>query len=83
MAEEKPLGKVTHFYSHLSVGIIELADSLKVGQKIKIIGHTTNFEQTVDSIQVDHKEVAEAKKGDVVGLKVSDHVREGDEVFLA
>lgn len=83
MVEEKPIGKVTHFYSHLSVGIIELADSLKVGQQIKIIGHTTNFEQTVDSIQVDHKEVEEAKKGDVIGLKVSEHVREGDEIFLA
>ena len=82
-AKEKPIGKITHYYSKIGVGIIELSDTLKVGEKIKIKGHSTDFDQTVDSIQIDHKEVEEAKKGDVVGMKVNDKVREEDEVFKA
>lgn len=82
-AKEKPIGKITHYYSKLGVGIIELSGALKVGEKIKIVGHSTDFDQTVDSIQIDHKEVEEAKKGDVVGMKVNDKVREGDEVYKA
>ncbi len=78
---EKPVGKITHYYSKIGVGIIELKDSLKVGDKIKIKGHSTEFEQDVDSIQIDHKEVKEANSGQIVGLKVDDKVREGDEVF--
>lgn len=83
MAKEKAIGKITHFYTKIGVGIIELTGTLKVGDKIKIKGHSTDIEQDVDSIQVDHAEVEEAKKGDVIGLKVSDKVREGDEVFIA
>lgn len=89
MAEEKvedlgkEIGKITHYYSHLNVGIIDLSDSLKTGDKIKIKGHSTDIEQTVDSMQVDHQDVEEAKKGDVVGIKVSEHVREGDKVYKA
>lgn len=83
MAKEKAIGKITHFYTKIGVGIIELSSPLKVGDKIKIKGHSTDIEQDVDSIQVDHAEVEEAKKGDVIGLKVSDKVREGDEVFIA
>ena len=79
----KQIGEVTHFYSKIGVGIIKLADTLKVGDKIKIQGHSTDIEQDVDSIQVDHKDVQDAKKGDVVGLKVTDKVREGDKVYKA
>lgn len=79
----KPIGKITHYYSKLGVGIIELAGSLKAGDKIKIKGHTTDIDQAVDSIQINHEDVEEAKKGDVIGIKVSDHVREGDEVYAA
>ncbi len=78
---DKPIGKITHYYSKIGVGIIDLKDSLKVGDKIKIKGHSTEIEQGVDSIQIDHKEVETAKKGDVIGLKVNDKVREGDEVY--
>jgi len=79
----KPIGVITHYYGHLSVGIIKLNDTLKTGDKIKIKGHTTDISQNVDSIQIDHKDVPEAKKGDIVGIKVSDHVREDDQVYKA
>lgn len=79
--EGKLIGAINHYYSKIGVGIIDLKDSLKVGDKIKIKGHSTDIEQDIDSIQIDHAEVPEAKKGDVVGLKVSDKVREGDLVY--
>jgi putative protease len=75
------IGSITHYYDGLEVGIVELKSELKVGDKIKIKGHTTEVDQAVDSMQVDHKDVKEAKKGDVVGIKVSSRVREGDEVY--
>lgn len=85
MAEEKEEGKimgvVSHYYSKIGVGIIELKDALKVGDKIKIKGHSTDIEQDVSSIQINHQEVQDAKSGDVIGLKVSDKVREGDKVY--
>lgn len=76
-----PIGKITHYYSNLGVAIIELSDKLEVGDRIKIKGVTSNFEQDVDSIQIDRKPIEKAKKGDVIGLKVGEKVREGDEVF--
>ncbi|HOK17279.1 MAG TPA: translation elongation factor-like protein [Candidatus Paceibacterota bacterium] len=80
--EEKLIGKITHYYGKIGVGIIELSDNLKVGDKIHIKGHSTDFEQVVDSIQVEHENVNSAKKGEVIGLKVKDKVKEGDEVYL-
>lgn len=77
----KAIGAITHYYSKIGVGIIDLKDGLKVGDKIKIKGHSSDIEQDVDSIQIDHKDVEDAKKGDVVGLKVADKVREGDKVY--
>lgn len=81
--EEKPIGEITHYFSKLGVGIIKLKTSLAVGDTIKIKGATSDFEQTVDSIQIEHETVEKAKKGDLIGLKVSDKVREGDLVYLA
>ncbi len=80
--EEKEIGKVTHFYTKLSVAIVKLKDKLKVGDKIHIKGHTSDFTQKVDSMEIEHKAIQEAKKGDVVGLKVKEHAREGDIVYL-
>ncbi len=54
---------------------------MKEGEKILIEGATTNFEQTADSMQIEHKAVKEAKKGDSIGLKVKNRVREGDKVY--
>lgn len=81
--EEKPIGKVTHYFNHLSVGIVKLKSPLKKGAKIKIKGHTTDIEQTVEEMQFNHKDIEEGKKGQDVGIKVADHVREGDEIFAA
>lgn len=79
--DEKPIGKVVHYYTKLGVAAIELSDSLKVGDKIKIKGHTTDFEQKVDSMQIENDKVETAKKGDSIGIKVSDYVREGDQIY--
>ncbi len=82
MAEEKKLvGKVTHYFTNIGVAVVELEDALKVGDEISIEGATTNFTQKVESMQIEHENVEEAKKGDSVGMKVIDRVREGDQVF--
>ena len=80
--EEQKIGVVTHYYNHIGVGIIKIEEGvLKVGDKLHIKGHTTDLEQTVDSLQIEHKDLTEAKVGDMVGIKLKDHVREHDEVF--
>ena len=81
MAEEKSVGKITHYFGGISVGIIELTDNLKVGDKIHIKGSSTDFEQTIDSMQIERQDIKEAKSGDAIGIKVTQKVREGDEVF--
>mgnify|MGYP001595270399 FL=1 len=82
MAEEKLVGKITHYYNAIGVGIIELSGALKVGDAVHIKGKATDFEQMVDSLQIEHKEVQSAKKGDVIGIKTKQKVKEGDEVYL-
>jgi len=85
MADEKKeelIGKITHYFGKIDVGIIEIAKGkLAAGDKIHIKGSTTDFEQAVDSMQVEHEKVEKAKKGDVIGLKIKDKVRDGDEVY--
>ncbi|MGH7775223.1 MAG: hypothetical protein ACREQA_23600 [Candidatus Binatia bacterium] len=81
-AAEKLIGRVTHYYSHLSVGIMELTGGeLKVGDTIHIKGKHTDFIQTVDSIQIEHQSVTQAEMGKVVGIKVKEKVREHDQIF--
>lgn len=82
MAEEKLIGEVAHYFGHISVAAIKLKGELKVGDMIHIKGHTTDLEQPVESIQIEHNSVQKAKKGDDVGIKVKDHVRVGDEVYV-
>lgn len=77
----KPVGKITHYFSHLSVGIIELSAPLKVGDRIRIKGYTSDFKQGVDSMQIEHKNVNEGKAGDAVGIKVSQKVHVHDIVY--
>ncbi|MCM8789882.1 MAG: hypothetical protein NC916_02540 [Candidatus Omnitrophica bacterium] len=79
--QEKEIGKITHYYGHLSVAIVELQDNLKVGETIHIKGHTSDFTQPVDSMQIEHAAVQEAKAGDVVGIKVTQKVHPNDKVF--
>lgn len=79
--ERQEIGQVTHYYSKIGVAIIRLDSTLKVGERIAIVGSTTDLEQEVKSMQVEHQSIGEAKAGDLVGLKVKDKVREGDTVF--
>ena len=80
--EEKRIGVITHYNSNIGVGIIKLEeDSLKVGDTLHLKGHTTDFQQKIDSMQIEHLSVQEAKVGDQVGIKVSEHVREHDQVY--
>ncbi len=79
--EKKLIGKVTHFFTNINVGLIELSSTLKVGEKLSFEGATTNFEQKIDSMQINRKDVEGAKKGDAVGIKVRERVRPGDQVF--
>lgn len=79
--EGKLVGKISHYFGNIGVAVIELSDTLKAGDTIKIVGGETDFTQAVDSMEVDHKKVDKAKKGEGVGLKVSEKVREGYKVF--
>lgn len=80
---EKPIGHISHFFSQIEVGIIELQEPLRVGEKVHFKGHTTDFVQTITSMQLEHQEVQEAQAGQSVGIKVAQHVREGDKVYRA
>lgn len=81
MAEET-IGKVSDFFAKPVVAGIELTAGLKVGDKIRIKGHTTDLKMTVESMQIDNEAVEEAKAGDSIGVKVAERVRGGDTVYL-
>lgn len=78
---EVEIGKVSDFFAHPVVAGIELTAPLKKGDKIHIVGHTTDMEMTVESMQINNMNVEQAKAGDAVGIKVKDRVRRGDTVF--
>lgn len=76
------IGKITHYFSNINVAVIDLSGVLKEGDTVRITGgDNTDFNQKIDSMEVDHKKVETAKKGDSVGLKVSERVREGYKVY--
>lgn len=78
------IGIVTHYYNHLSVAILKLeTGSLRVGDTIHIKGHTSDFTQSVDSLEIDHVHVNEARPGQSFGLRVREHAREHDVVYKA
>ena len=79
--KEKQIGVITHYFNHLEVGIIELSAALKVGDTVHIKGAHDDFTQTIDSMQIEHESVNQAKKGDMVGVKVSSKVHQNDKVF--
>ena len=80
--EKEKIGVVSNYFSKISVAAIEITDaSLSVGERIHFLGYTTDFEATVHSMQIEHKSVAEAKKGDSVGVKIPEKAREGDKVY--
>lgn len=83
MSEENvvEIGRITHFFSKINVAVIELKAPLNVGDTIAIKGPNTDFEQVVDSMQIEHENVKHAEKGQSIGLKVAQRVRETDAVY--
>ncbi|OGZ19120.1 MAG: hypothetical protein A2Z68_01710 [Candidatus Nealsonbacteria bacterium RBG_13_38_11] len=85
MADEKKegklIGRITHFFDNIGVAVIEVSDRLRAGDTIRIVGGGVDFEEKVDSMEMDHQRVSEAKKGNSVGVKVSQRVHEGYRVF--
>ncbi len=80
--EDEKIGFVSNYFSKISVAAVEITHgAVSLGDKLHFLGHTTDFESTVHSMQIEHKAVTEAKKGDSVGIKVSERVREGDKVY--
>lgn len=82
MVEEKKLvGKISHYFSKIGVAVVELTDKLEVGDEISIEGTVTNLRQLVDSMEIEHRKIDKAKAGESIGLKVTDKVREKDNVY--
>jgi translation elongation factor EF-1alpha len=79
--KEKLLGKVDHYFDKINVAAMKLEDSLKVGDTIRVEGGSVAFTQQVASMQIEHEPVTAAKKGDEVGFKVKQKVREGYRVY--
>ena len=78
---EQKVGVVTHYFGHIQVAAIMLEDELKVGDTIHIKGHTSDFTETIDSMQLEHDEIETGSKGQEVAIVVKEHAREHDEVF--
>ncbi|MFQ6000498.1 MAG: GAF domain-containing protein [Anaerolineae bacterium] len=78
---EKLVGRVTHYYNRIGVAVVEVTDTIKVGDTIRIRGGIRDFEQTVDSMEIEHQKVEVATKGQSIGLKVVEKVREDDQVY--
>ncbi|NIM45180.1 MAG: translation elongation factor-like protein [Nitrososphaeria archaeon] len=79
--EMEEVGRVTHFYPRISVAVIELKAPLSVGEKILIKGMTTDFEQAIESMQIEHKNVERAEPGQLIGLLMKERVRENDIIY--
>ncbi|PIV00529.1 hypothetical protein COS54_02950 [Candidatus Shapirobacteria bacterium CG03_land_8_20_14_0_80_39_12] len=81
MADFK-VGKVTHYFNKIGVAVVELVGTLTVGDSIKIVRHSgEEFTMPVSSMQMEHEQIKEGKKGQTIGLKVDTEVKEGDEIF--
>jgi hypothetical protein len=75
------IGRVTHYYNRIGVAVLDLQGELKVGEKILILGHTTDFFQTVASMEINHQKVLSVGPGSDVALKVNAPVRKDDQIF--
>ncbi len=78
---ENPVGRVTHYFDKIGVAVLDLSDAIRVGETLHFLGHSTDFKQTVDSMQIEHKNVPEAKPGQEVALRVAQKVHEHVQVF--
>ena len=81
MEELREVGRVSHFFGRINVAIIEVKDIISVGDQIFIKGPTTDIEQTVDSMEIEHTKVKQAEAGQSIGMKVNARVREKDIVY--
>jgi translation initiation factor IF-2 len=81
MDELHEVGKVAHFFSKINVAVIDVTDTISVGDKIFIKGPTTDIEQTIDSMEIEHEKVKQATAGQSIGMKVDGRVRESDTVY--
>jgi len=79
--EAKPIGEVTHYFGHIGVAIMKFNKAVNVGETIKIKGANTEFEEIIESMQYEHKDIKSAKKNQEVGIKVAEKTREGDMVY--
>jgi putative protease len=79
--EGKLIGRVSHYFSKIGVAVIDLSDPLKIGDTIRIVGGETDFEQDVESMEMEHRKLEEAKSGDSIGIKVNQKVREDYKVY--
>jgi putative protease len=75
-------GKVAHYFPRIAVAALELEYPLHVGDRIHIVGRTTNIEETIDSMEIAHQKVREAETGEDVAIAVAEKVREGDKVYV-
>jgi putative protease len=75
------VGEITHFFPNVMVAVVKVAKDMKLGDKILIEGNITNFEQTIESMQIDRKPISAAKKGQEIGLKVDEVVKEKDKIY--
>lgn len=81
MPKEKQSGKITHFFGKIKVAVVKVSDPLKIGDKIKVVGGETEFTQTISSMEVDGKKIKSAKKGMIIGLKLSKKAREDYKIY--
>jgi putative protease len=82
MAEEVKIGSISHYFGKIMVAAIDLTDGdLAIGDQIHIKGHTSDFTQSIDSMQIDRVDVPAAEKGKSVGIRVTEQARVGDDVF--
>lgn len=78
---QRKVGTVSHYYNNIGVAIVDLTGALATGDKIKITGKSDEFTQTVDSMELEHKKIEKARKGQSIGVKFDQRVREGDTVY--
>lgn len=81
--EEKPIGRVTHYFGKINVAIVKFNREVKAGETVHFKGAHTDFNQKIESMQYEHEDIEKAEKGQEVGIKVNQKVHEGDEVFEA
>jgi len=79
--EGKQIGTVINYFEHVGVAAINLTASLKIGDTIRIVGGDKDFTDVVSSIQIDGENIEKAKKGDGIGIKISDKARKGYKVY--